>query len=294
MIELLHVNKCLGKKHIIKDLDLTIEDGVIFGLIGPNGAGKSTLLRLLAGIYQCDGGSIKLDGERIYNNAQRKRDILFVSDEPFQFFHATLQDMKEFYKTWYSLDEAVYHSYLELFHLDEHKPIANFSKGMKRQAFIILGLAIAPRYLLLDEAFDGLDPLMRRHFKQAIAERISEKKMTVIISSHDMMEMQDLCDHFAMLEEGTLTTGGAMEDTLKELHRIQMALKEEVSKDVFQALDIVSMDIRSKVVNLYVRGEVEKITAYLQTLEPLMMEVLPVNLEELFIQEVLHRREERS
>lgn len=294
MIELLHVNKCLGKKQIIKDLDLTIEDGVIFGLIGPNGAGKSTLLRLLAGIYQCDGGSIKLDGERIYNNAQRKRDILFVSDEPFQFFHATLQDMKEFYKTWYSLDEAVYHSYLELFHLDEHKPIANFSKGMKRQAFIILGLAIAPRYLLLDEAFDGLDPLMRRHFKQAIAERISEKKMTVIISSHDMMEMQDLCDHFAMLEEGTLTTGGAMEDTLKELHRIQMALKEEVSKDVFQALDIVSMDIRSKVVNLYVRGEVEKITAYLQTLEPLMMEVLPVNLEELFIQEVLHRREERS
>lgn len=294
MIELLHVNKCLGKKHIIKDLDLTIEDGVIFGLIGPNGAGKSTLLRLLAGIYQCDGGSIKLDGERIYNNAQRKRDILFVSDEPFQFFHATLQDMKEFYKTWYTLDEAVYHSYLELFHLDEHKPIANFSKGMKRQAFIILGLAIAPRYLLLDEAFDGLDPLMRRHFKQAIAERISEKKMTVIISSHDMMEMQDLCDHFAMLEEGTLTTGGAMEDTLKELHRIQMALKEEVSKDVFQALDIVSMDIRSKVVNLYVRGEVEKITAYLQTLEPLMMEVLPVNLEELFIQEVLHRREERS
>lgn len=294
MIELLHVNKCLGKKHIIKDLDLTIEDGVIFGLIGPNGAGKSTLLRLLAGIYQCDGGSIKLDGERIYNNAQRKRDILFVSDEPFQFFHATLQDMKEFYKTWYSLDEAVYHSYLELFHLDEHKPIANFSKGMKRQAFIILGLAIAPRYLLLDEAFDGLDPLMRRHFKQAIAERISEKKMTVIISSHDMMEMQDLCDHFAMLEEGTLTTGGAMEDTLKELYRIQMALKEEVSKDVFQALDIVSMDIRSKVVNLYVRGEVEKITAYLQTLEPLMMEVLPVNLEELFIQEVLHRREERS
>lgn len=294
MIELLHVNKCLGKKHVIKDLDLTIEDGVIFGLIGPNGAGKSTLLRLLAGIYQCDGGSIKLDGERIYNNAQRKRDILFVSDEPFQFFHATLQDMKEFYKTWYTLDEAVYHSYLELFHLDEHKPIANFSKGMKRQAFIILGLAIAPRYLLLDEAFDGLDPLMRRHFKQAIAERISEKKMTVIISSHDMMEMQDLCDHFAMLEEGTLTTGGAMEDTLKELHRIQMALKEEVSKDVFQALDIVSMDIRSKVVNLYVRGEVEKITAYLQTLEPLMMEVLPVNLEELFIQEVLHRREERS
>lgn len=294
MIELLHVNKCLGKKHVIKDLDLTIEDGVIFGLIGPNGAGKSTLLRLLAGIYQCDGGSIKLDKERIYNNAQRKRDILFVSDEPFQFFHATLQDMKEFYKTWYSLDEAVYHSYLELFHLDEHKPIVNFSKGMKRQAFIILGLAIAPRYLLLDEAFDGLDPLMRRHFKQAIAERISEKKMTVIISSHDMMEMQDLCDHFAMLEEGTLTTGGAMEDTLKELHRIQMAFNEEVSKDVFQALDIVSLDIRSKVVNLYVRGEVEKITAYLQTLEPLMMEVLPVNLEELFIQEVLHRREDRS
>lgn len=294
MIELLHVNKCLGKKHVIKDLDLTIEDGVIFGLIGPNGAGKSTLLRLLSGIYQCDGGSIQMDGERIYDNAERKRDILFISDEPFQFFHATLHDMKGFYQTWYTVDEEVYHSYLQLFQLDEHKPIVNFSKGMKRQAFIILGLAIAPRYLLLDEAFDGLDPIMRRHFKQAIAKRISEKSMTVIISSHDLMEMQDLCDHFAMLEEGALTTGGGMEDTLKELHRIQMAFEKEPSSAVFQELDIVSLEIRSKVVNLYVRGDVEKITAYLQTLQPLMMEVLPVNLEELFIQEVSYRREEQS
>lgn len=293
MIELRHVNKCLGKKHVLKDVNGKIEDGMIFGLIGPNGAGKSTLLRLLAGIYRCDGGGIYMDGEKIFNNADCKRQILFISDDPFQFFHATLEEMKEFYATWYDLDEQIYHMYLDMFHLDETKPLVNFSKGMKRQAFIILGLAIAPRYLLLDEAFDGLDPLMRRHFKSAISERIAEKRMTVIISSHDLQEMEDLCDAFAMLEDGKICTSGEMDQTLAKVHRIQMAFAEMVPDDCFQGLDIVSLEIRSKVANLYVRGNIDKITAYLATLEPLMLEVLPVHLEELFIQEVTYRREEQ-
>lgn len=292
MIEFRHVHKCLGKKHVLNDVNLQIETGKIFGLIGPNGAGKSTLLRLLAGIYRCDGGMILMDGEKLYDNASCKQDVLFISDDPFQFFHATLKEMKSFYQTWYEFDEQVYQAYLEQFHLDETKPLVNFSKGMKRQAFILLGLAIAPRYLLLDEAFDGLDPLMRRYFKTAISERIAKKAMSVIIASHDLKEMEDFCDCFAMIEDGKIHTSGDMQETLSDIHRIQMAFAHPIDDAWFTELDLIHKEIKSKVVNLYVRGDIEKIETYLRTLAPLMMEVLPVNLEEFFIQEVIGRREE--
>ncbi len=291
MIECRNVYKFLGKKQVLQDVNLEIQDGTIFGLIGPNGAGKSTLLRMLAGIYQCDGGQIVLDNERIFDHPDSKRQILFISDEPFQFFHASLKDMKEFYQDWYPVDERLYHHYLELFHLDENKPLKNFSKGMKRQAFILLGLAASPRYLLLDEAFDGLDPMMRHHFKNVISERIADQKMSVIIASHDLKEMEALCDTFAMLEKGTVRTSGALDHELAKVHRIQLAFDKVVEPELFHDMDIVTMQIRSRVVNLYVRGEVEKIEAYLQTLNPLVMEILPVNLEEMFIQEVLHDKE---
>lgn len=291
MIEFCHVYKCLGKKQVLQDVNMRINDGTVFGLIGPNGAGKSTLLRLLSGVYRCDRGKILLDGERIFDSKTAKKQILFVSDEPFQFFHANLKDMKEFYAQWYDLDESRYYQYLQMFHLDETKPLKHFSKGMKRQAFILLGLSASVRYLLLDEAFDGLDPLMRRHFKHMISQRIADGTMSVIIASHDLKEMEDLCDSFAMLENCTVRCGGDLQDALAQVHRIQLAFDQEVQPDWFKELDIVTMDIKSRVVNLYIRGNLEKTEVYLQTLHPLIMEVLPVNLEELFIQEILHDKE---
>lgn len=291
MIEFQHVYKFLGKKQVLQDVNVTIPDGTVFGLIGANGSGKSTFLRLLSGIYQCDGGKILLDQEHIFDNRRCKKQILFISDEPFQFFRSTLADMKRFYSQWYKIDEDRYREYLTMFHLDEHKPLHNFSKGMKRQAFILLGLAASPRYLLLDEAFDGLDPMMRRYFKQVIAERIADKSMSVIISSHDLKEVQDFCDSFAMIENGTVSTSGEMNDTLANIHHIQMAFHEEVKAEWFNQLDVITMQIRSRVVKLYVRGDEEKIRSYLKTLHPLVLELLPVQLEEMFIQSVIHQKE---
>lgn len=291
MLELSHVSKCLGKKQVLKDVSLQIEDGSILGLIGPNGAGKSTLLRMIAGVYRCDGGRITLDGERVFDHREAKSQILFISDDPFQFFHATLREMKAFYAQWYELDEALYYQYLQMFQLDERKLLKQFSKGMKRQAFILLGLAAQPRYLLLDEAFDGLDPLMRRHFKHVIAQRIADRQMSVVMASHDLKEMEGLCDHFMMLEGGCLRYSGDMQETLGQVHRIQLAFAQEVQPEWFAQLDVVTMNIKSRVVNLYVRGDVERIEEYLKTYKPLVMEILPVNLEELFIQEVMHQKE---
>ncbi len=291
MIEFQHVYKFLGKKQVLQDVNVTIPDGTVFGLIGANGSGKSTFLRLLSGIYQCDGGKILLDQEHIFDNRRCKKQILFISDEPFQFFRSTLADMKRFYSQWYKIDEDRYREYLTMFHLDEHKPLHNFSKGMKRQAFILLGMAASPRYLLLDEAFDGLDPMIRRYFKQVIAERIADKSMSVIISSHDLKEVQDFCDSFAMIENGSVSTSGEMNDALANIHHIQMAFHEEVKAEWFDQLDVITMQIRSKVVKLYVRGDEEKIRSYLKTLHPLVLELLPVQLEEMFIQSVIHQKE---
>lgn len=291
MIEFQHVYKFLGKKQVLQDVNVTIPDGTVFGLIGANGSGKSTFLRLLSGIYQCDGGKILLDQEHIFDNRRCKKQILFISDEPFQFFRSTLADMKRFYSQWCKIDEDRYREYLTMFHLDEHKPLHNFSKGMKRQAFILLGLAASPRYLLLDEAFDGLDPMIRRYFKQVIAERIADKSMSVIISSHDLKEVQDFCDSFAMIENGSVSTSGEMNDALANIHHIQMAFHEEVKAEWFDQLDVITMQIRSKVVKLYVRGDEEKIRSYLKTLHPLVLELLPVQLEEMFIQSVIHQKE---
>lgn len=294
MIEFSHVYKFLGRKQVLQDVNVTIPDGTVYGLIGENGAGKSTFLRLLSGIYQCDGGKILLDGRPVYDNRSCKKQILFISDDPFQFFRSTLADMKKFYADWYDLDDERYQEYLRLFHLDENKPLHNFSKGMKRQAFILLGLAASPRYLLLDEAFDGLDPMMRRYFKQVIAERIADKRMSVIISSHDLKEVQDFCDSFAMIENGSVSTSGLMNDTLADIHHIQMAFCDEVKKEWFDQLDVITMQVSSRVVKLYVRGDENKIRNYLETLKPVVLELLPVQLEEMFIQSVIHNKEERQ
>lgn len=287
MLKINHVSKKFDTQIVLNDIDLEIEDGVIFGLIGPNGAGKSTLLRIIAGVYKSELGCVYLDNQKVYNEPECKRDILLIGDEPYYFFDATMKSMKEFYQVWYpSFDETIYDKYVKLFHLDEHKPLSNFSKGMRRQAYIIYGLAIAPRFLLLDEAFDGLDPMMRVHFKREIARRIEEKKMSVIISSHNLEEMEDLCDSFGMLEDGDLRTAGNVVDVLDQVHKFQLAFDEVQKPETFKELDLLSITIESRVVYLAARGDVEKITSFLETLHPLMLEVLPVNLEEVFLYEV--------
>lgn len=287
MLKINHVSKKFDTQIVLNDIDLEIEDGVIFGLIGPNGAGKSTLLRIIAGVYKSELGCVYLDNQKVYNEPECKKDILLISDEPYYFFDATMKSMKEFYQVWYPFfDETIYDKYVKLFHLDEHKPLSNFSKGMRRQAYIIYGLAIAPRFLLLDEAFDGLDPMMRVHFKREIARRIEEKKMSVIISSHNLEEMEDLCDSFGMLEDGDLRTAGNVVDVLDQVHKFQLAFDEVQKPETFKELDLLSITIESRVVYLAARGDVEKITSFLETLHPLMLEVLPVNLEEVFLYEV--------
>lgn len=281
------LKKAYGDCVVLNELNMEVADGCVYGLIGSNGAGKSTLLRVIAGIMKPELGCVTVDDISIYENPEGKSQVLLISDDPFYFFNASLKDMKDFYKISYpQLDEAVYQRLLRIFGLDEKQSLARFSKGMKRQAFLILGLAIAPRYLLLDEAFDGLDASIRRLFKKEISSRIEEKQMSVIISSHNLRELETICDCFGFLEKGHLITSGAMNETLDQIHKIQLAFKEAVTREQFANLDLMDLRIQSKIVNLVVKGNIEEITTELKQLMPVMMEVLPVGLEELFVYEM--------
>lgn len=287
MLNIRCVSKKLGNKKVLDQVNLQIQDGSIFGLVGPNGAGKSTLLRILAGVIREDAGVVTWDNEPIFDNPAVKKDILFISDEPYYFYNASISDMKQFYQLWYpSFDEDEYAHYLKLFHFDEKMPLAQFSKGMKRQAFIIFALAIAPKLLLLDEVFDGLDPMMRLMFQRALAKSVEEKKMTVLISSHNIRELEDICDSFGILDDHCITTSGDIESVRENVHAIQLAFKEEVDPSLFDHLDVLSIRVESKFAKLVVKGNVEKIINYLRSLDPVILEVQNINLEEVFLYEM--------
>lgn len=292
MLNVRMLKKSLQGQLVLDQLDMEVEDGCIYGLIGPNGAGKSTLLRVIAGIYTPDLGCVTIDGRNISDDPKNYADILLIGDEPFYFHHATLRDMKAFYQISHpNMEDAYYHHLLQVFDLDDTIPLQKFSKGMKRQAFLILGLCAAPRYLLLDEAFDGLDPHMRLLFKKEISQRLEEKSMSVIISSHNLREMEELCDCFGILEDGRLITSGSMNERLNEVHRFQLAFREEMHPEDFQTLALLSLSIDSRIVNLVAEGETEEIRTQLLKLSPLMLEILPVSLEEVFVY-VIKQREE--
>ena len=287
MLKVEAVSKKLGNKTVLENCSLTVQNGSVLGLIGPNGAGKSTLLRCICDVYQCDEGSITLDGETIHENEYLKQNILYLSDDTYYMYNATIKDMKEFYQIFYpQFDEQLYQKYLKIFKLDENKVMNNFSKGMKRQAFILMALAISPKLLLLDESFDGLDPMMRLLFKRAISECIEKKDISIIISSHNLRELEDICDAFAILEDAHIETSGMIDDTKEAIHKIQIAFREEKNREDFESLDIMHYAKTGRIITLVVKGNLEEIKHQIQSLDPLMMDILPVNLEEIFIYEM--------
>lgn len=286
MIELKNLYKSYdGKKDVLQNVMLTVPDSTVFGLVGINGAGKSTLLRLLAGVLEKDRGQVCVDGEEVFENETVKKEIFFLPDEPFYTSNVTASALADMYKSVYPFDENVYQEYLNKFKLNMQTPIRNFSKGMKRQVFVSLAFAIAPKYLLLDEAFDGLDPLARIVFKKGIIKLVEERGSTVIISSHSLRELEDVCDSYGILDHGNITCSGDLENDLTKLHKFQAAFDKEIAEE---DLDFPCMTFTrtGKVVRLIAKGETEELLSKMQALQPLFVEEIEVDFEELFIAEV--------
>lgn len=283
MLEIKNVYKCFNDKKVLEGVSLNIQEGSIFGLVGVNGAGKSTLLRCVAGVYENDDGTILFNGLDTYCDVEIRKDIFLVSDEPFFPFGSTIKNLKDFYKSFYDFDENLYQKYFSLFGLDENTNIYSFSKGMKRQSFLLLALACKPKLLLLDEAFDGLDPIVRVHIKNALSDLIEDNNSTIIISSHNLKELEDICDSYAILENGLIETYGDLLESKANINKYQLAFKEDIDLNVFKDFDVLYQNKEGRIVSLVIRGNKEEVIERLNALNPLLLDVLNVNFEELFI-----------
>ena len=286
MIEIQGLTKSYdGKKEVLKNLSVKIADASVFGLVGINGAGKSTLLRVIAGVLRADEGQVCVDGENVFENERVKRQLFFLPDDPYYGSNVSALGLADLYKSVYAFDEKKFLEYLERFSLDPKKPIRNFSKGMKRQVFVSIALAIAPKYLLLDEAFDGLDPLARLVFKRAIVELVEEKNATVIISSHSLRELEDVCDSYGILDHGGFTCSGELETDMGTVHKFQAAFTRDIEKaDI--GFECMSFEKTGRVVYVVARGDKQEMLEKLQALQPLFVEEIEVDFEEMFIGEV--------
>ncbi len=281
MLEMKHVTKTFGAFRALDDLTLTVPQGGVYGLVGPNGAGKSTAIRHATGIYRPDSGEITLKGQRIYENPEVKQTIGYIPDDIFFFPSATLEDMAKFYAGLYpKFDKGLFQKLYAAFDLPRNVPIRRFSKGMQKQAAFHLTLSCRPEMLILDEPVDGLDPVMRRQTMSLILSDVAEHGTTVLISSHNLRELEDVCDHVGIMSQGKMLLQRSLSDMQGTTHKVQLVGK------VPEGLDILHEACSGRLKTLIVRGEAWKISETLQKSSPAYFDVLPLSLEEIFIYEL--------
>lgn len=284
MIEIKNVSKNFGDKEVLSGVDLKIDSGSTWGLVGINGAGKSTLLRLISGVLLPDKGEITVDGTPVFDNPPVKKKIFFLSDDPYYNTTLTGDEQAKLYSAFYSFDYDIYEEYKDKFSLSGLKPIKNFSKGMKRQMFASLALACRPEYLLLDEAFDGLDPLARLELKRGLI-RLQEDGGTVLISSHSLRELEDICDSFALLDGKRVKACGKLEDELSSLVKLQLVFAREIGENELP-VKCVHFERVGRVIKIVVRGDRAEIIGKIKALNPLIVDEIPMDFEDVFIYEV--------
>ncbi len=286
MIEIKNLTHSLGDKKILDGVDLTLNDGSVMGLVGINGAGKTTLLRLISGVYNADGGEIFIDGVPISDEISRKA-LFFLPDDPYYTVYTTGKSLFEMYKVFYpNIDRSVFEKYMTEFALDEKKPIRNFSKGMRRQLYVALALSVRPKYLLLDEAFDGLDPLARLSFKKAINTAVEEDGTGVIISSHSLRELEDFCDSYALIDKMTVASSGDISERVDRFCKFQLAFVETVDERIFMGLPVVSLERSGRFFRVVLEGKESEMRTALEALKPAVIEQMKMDFEEMFIHEV--------
>ena len=287
MIKLENIHKTFGKYPAIKDVSLNIEDSQVFGLVGTNGAGKSTLLRMISGVLRQDSGEITLDGQPVYNRPDVKQQIFFIPDDPYFFPNRNAADMCSYYKTAYLyFNPVLFEKMLGDFSLDPKRPVRNYSRGMKKQLAILCGICSGARYLLCDETFDGLDPVMRQAVKSIFADHMSRRGLTPVIASHNLRELEDICDHVGLLHKGGLILSRDLEDMRLGLQRIQCVFaKDDGEAQALAGLEVLNSSTRGRLHMLTVRASREEVLSCFEKIDTVFFEILPLTLEEIFISE---------
>lgn len=292
MIELKNVTKAFNAHKALDNVDMTINKGSVYGLLGSNGAGKSTILRLLSGIYRQEGGEVLIEGKPVYDNVELKQRIFFINDETVQFTSYTLNDLKDLYKSYYpNFSEEIFEKLKTKINLPTNRKISTFSKGMKRQAIFIIALACNTDYLLLDEAFDGLDPTMRIIVRQMLVDAMIERNLTVVISSHNLKEMNDLCDTVGLLHNGKIIFSSELDNLKGDIHKLQLAFSDntqEITREQLEetGLEILHFEKNISVYHIIVKGDIDTVKAAFAVKKPTIFDIVPLTLEEIFIYEM--------
>ena len=287
MIEIRNCSKAFGEIHAIDHVLMEIGERQIFGLVGTNGAGKSTLLRMAAGVIKPDEGEILVDQEPVYENEKIKQQIFYISDGGYFPQGYTAADLKDFYREYYpDFMTDRYSKLMDQFHLDEKRRISSYSKGMKKQLLVIMGISAGTKYLLCDETFDGLDPVVRQGVKSLLAAEIMSRDFTPVLASHNLRELEDICDHVGLLHKGGMLLSKDLEDMKFHIHKVQCVLTDrKQEEELKKELDILKVDHQGSLVLFTARGTRSEIMAKIQEKNPLFSEVLPLTLEEIFISE---------
>lgn len=286
MIELKNVSKAFGDIQAVDNISLTIKDGVVMGLLGTNGAGKSTLLRMMAGILKPEQGEILIDGNPIWDNPEAKSLFFYISDDQFYFPNATPKELASFYNSYFpTFDSERFYQLLDKIDLPLNRKIRTFSKGMKKQLSILIGICANTPYLFCDETFDGLDPVMRQAIKSIFVQEMTERRFTPVIASHNLRELEDISDHIGLLHKGGVLLSQDLEDLRCNLTKIQCVLPAELDETIQNTLLVLKMQRHGKLLTMTVRGESEKVVSWLSTLNPIYCEAVPLSLEEIFISE---------
>ncbi|MBQ4283074.1 MAG: ABC transporter ATP-binding protein [Lachnospira sp.] len=287
MIKAENVSKHFEDFVALDSVTCNIQDGCIYGMVGSNGAGKSTFLRVLAGVYKADQGQAYIDGEPSYENPKAKNKMVFVADELFFLPGASMNSMASFYRSIYDRFDDERFKYLTgVFGLNPRKNIANFSKGMKRQVAIILALSTRAKYMFFDETFDGLDPVMRNLVKKLICNDVAELNSTVIVTSHSLSELEDICDHLALLHKGGMVLDSDVLDLKTAQFKVQVAFMEPFSQELFEGMKITRYRQEGSVANMIISGDREECISKFKALNPAVLDVLPLTLEEVFTYEM--------
>ena len=287
MIQVERLTKKFQTYTALNQISVSVQPGSVFGLVGSNGAGKSTLLRTIAGIYKPDSGTVAIDGTPIFEHPNVKNDIFFISDFPYFIPQSNMTEMAKFYASMYSnWSHERYRELCSLFPIEEKMKISSMSKGMQRQVALICALSTQPKVLLMDEIFDGLDPVMRQLLKKLLAREVSERNITVMIASHNLRELEDVCDHVGLLHQGGVVFEQELDGLKLNLHKLQAVFKPMISMDVFSDLDILKFDMKGSLINMVIRGDKGVISRRIEALKPVYFEMLPLTLEEVFISEM--------
>ncbi len=288
MITIKNVVKKFDDFEVLKDINLNVEKGSIYGLVGPNGAGKTTLMKCIAGIYRLNGGEVLIDDKKAYENVDIKNDLIYISDDLFFFNNFSIKQMAGLYsKVYTNWDEERFNKLKDVFKIDIKRNANKLSKGMQKQVAFWLAISARPKVLLLDEPLDGLDPVMRRMVLSIIMEDVAESNTTIMISSHNLRELEDVCDHVGIMSNGKMIIERRLDDLKTETHKLQVAFKDkEFPKELENKFNFLRKTQLGTVYSVILKGDKDAIISEYQKYNPIILDIIPLTLEEIFIYEV--------